>query len=355
MRILITGICGFVGSALATALRAGLQGLEVLGIDSLARAGSEINRRRLQSEGIRVLHGDIRSPTDVDSLPRADWVVDAAANPSVLAGVDGRSTARQVVEHNLMGTVNVLEYCRRVQAGLILLSTSRVYSIPALGALPLRALGQRFVLDTDAVLLPGVSARGVTEDFSTVSPVSLYGSTKLASEVLALEYGQLFGFPVWINRCGVLAGAGQFGTAEQGVFSYWVHAWRARRPLRYVGFEGRGLQVRDGFHPEDLARLLVRQLRSPGPSGQRLFNIGGGAPHSLSLAELSAWCGDRFGPRTVEADPEPRPFDVPWMVMDSSRAEAVWQWRPERTLESILGEIAAHAETHPDWLELTTV
>ena len=53
------------------------------------------------------------------------------------------------------------------------------------------------------------SERGIAEEFSTASPVSLYGSTKLASEVLATEYGAAFGFPVRINRCGVLAGAGQ--------------------------------------------------------------------------------------------------------------------------------------------------
>ncbi len=52
----------------------------------------------------------------------------------------------------------------------------------------------------------------------------MYGSTKLASEIVALEYGEAFGFPVWINRCGVLAGAGQFGTPDQGIFSYWINA-----------------------------------------------------------------------------------------------------------------------------------
>jgi CDP-paratose 2-epimerase len=353
MRILITGICGFVGSALAVALRASIEGLEVIGMDSLARAGSETNRRRLARQGIRVLHGDIRSTTDLDNLPTADWVVDAAANPSVLGGVDGRSTSRQIVEHNLTGTVNVLEYCRRVEAGLVLLSTSRVYSIAVLGTLPLRVTGQRFALDADATFPRGVTAGGVTEEFSTVSPLSLYGSTKLASEVLALEYAALFGLPVWINRCGVLAGAGQFGTAEQGVFSYWIHAWRARRPLCYMGFGGRGLQVRDGFHPEDLARLLVQQVRTTGPNRQRVFNVGGGPANSLSLAELSSWCSDRFGPRTIEADPHPRPLDVPWLVLDSSLAERVWQWRPRRALEAILEEIAEHAEAHPDWLDLT--
>ena len=61
-------------------------------------------------------------------------------------------------------------------------------------------------------------------------PLSLYGASKLASETLILEYGECFGFPVWINRCGVLAGAGQFGKADQGIFSFWIHSFKEKIP-----------------------------------------------------------------------------------------------------------------------------
>ena len=66
---------------------------------------------------------------------------------------------------------------------------------------------------------------GVAETFSTDPPLSLYGTTKRASEHLTLEYAEAFDMPVWVNRCGVLAGGGQFGRADQGVFSYWIHRW----------------------------------------------------------------------------------------------------------------------------------
>ena len=56
-----------------------------------------------------------------------------------------------------------------------------------------------------------------------------------------------------MNRCGVLAGAGQFGRADQGIFAYWVNSWLRGRPLRYLGFGGQGHQVRDCLHPADLA------------------------------------------------------------------------------------------------------
>jgi CDP-paratose 2-epimerase len=71
-----------------------------------------------------------------------------------------------------------------------------------------------------------------------------------------------------MNRCGVLAGAYQFGKADQGIFSYWIHSWARRRPLTYIGFDGMGHQVRDCLHPRDLVPLARR------PDGQ---SVGTGA------------------------------------------------------------------------------
>ena len=350
MKILITGACGFVGSSLAGYLRSALAGCEIIGLDNFIRPGSELNRRALQERGITLRHADLRVASDFETLPAADFVIDAAANPSVLAGVDGRSNSRQLVEHNLFGTVNLLEYCKAHRAGLILLSTSRVYSIAQLASLPLRVEQDAFALDATQPLPPGVKSQGVDETFSTQPPLSLYGTTKLASEALALEYGAAFGFPVWINRCGVIAGAGQLGHAEQGIFSYWLHAWQSGRPLTYIGFGGAGHQVRDALHPRDLARLVAMQLEFAG-GNERIINVSGGAANSISLRRLSDWCESRWGLRQIEARDEPRPFDVPWLILDSSRAAAAWNWRPQISLPEILTEIAGHAEANPDWLE----
>ncbi len=349
MKLLITGICGFVGSRLAACLLERAPGLEVTGIDNLIRPGSEGNRSELRSKGIGFTHGDVRFRSDVESLPSCDWVIDAAANPSVLAGVDGRSSPRQLTEHNLAGTLNLLEYCRERKAGLILLSSSRVYSVKELAGLPMREQAHAFALD-DSRLPQGVSSAGITERFPTNPPVSLYGATKLASEIMAIEYGITFGFPVWIDRCGVLAGAGQFGTAEQGIFSYWLHAHAARMPLRYIGFGGCGHQVRDAFHPQDLAALIAMQLQRT-PPDDPIYNVGGGAENAMSLAQLTAWCDERFGPHQPQPDPRPRPFDIPWLIMDYSGTRSDFGWKPERALDSILDEIAEHVRSHPGWLQ----
>ena len=87
----------------------------------------------------------------------------------------------------------------------------------------------------------GASPAGLAETFSTEAPISLYGATKLASEAVASEYGHAFNLPIVINRCGVLAGGGQFGTAEQGIFSVLDPApGRRSLPLHYLGFNGSG-------------------------------------------------------------------------------------------------------------------
>jgi CDP-paratose 2-epimerase len=355
MKILITGICGFVGSALAEGVSERVEGLTIIGIDNLMRPGSESNRARLKRMGAEYVHGDIRLASDFEALPKADWVVDAAANPSVLAGVTGTSCSRQLFEHNLASLVNVVEYCKRSGAGLSMLSSSRVYSISSLASLPVKVEKCAFVLDASKPLPRGVSARGISPDFSTAAPVSLYGSTKLASEVVALEYGAAFGFPVWINRCGVLTGAGQFGTPDQGIFSYWLNAHSRRRPLRYIGFEGTGHQMRDAFHPSDLAELLVAQMRTARGEGRRIYTAGGGPKNAMSLAQLNAWCDGRFGQHPPIADTRPRPYDVPWVVMDSSDAQQDFGWEPKRKLSTVLEEIASHAESHPEWLELSGI
>jgi len=246
--------------------------------------------------------------------------------------------------------VNLLEYCKAHRAGFILLSTSRVYSVAPLAALQVKVEQDRFVPDFAKIGTSGVSEHGIAESFSTRPPLSLYGSTKLASEILALEYGAMFGFPVWINRCGVLAGAGQFGRAEQGIFSYWLHAWKNKQPLRYIGFDGAGHQVRDALHPLDLARLVALQLDFRGEN-EPIVNISGGVENSMSLRQLSDWCATRWGAQEVQSQSEPRLFDAPWLVLDSRLAAQAWNWQPQIPLAAILDEIAQHAESHPDWLD----
>jgi hypothetical protein len=82
-------------------------------------------------------------------------------------------------------------------------------------------------------------------------------------------------------RCGVLAGGGQFGRPDQGIFSYWINAWFRNCHLKYIGFDGKGHQVRDCLHPCGLVPILRQQMDAPSmeyrkdeDSDQRQLSVG---------------------------------------------------------------------------------
>jgi CDP-paratose 2-epimerase len=93
MNILVTGGCGFVGSGICRGLIAHFPGCRVTALDNLRRAGAETNREPLAALGVRIVHGDIRLQSDIDALGPFDWVIDAAAEPSVLAGTSAGAAA----------------------------------------------------------------------------------------------------------------------------------------------------------------------------------------------------------------------------------------------------------------------
>lgn len=354
MRILVTGGCGFVGFSVAVSLKTIHPNIDIHLLDNLSRKGSELNIHNASSYGFTFHHGDVRISSDLISLPLFDWIVDASANPSVLAGIRGSDTY-SLFETNLIGTINILELCKKQHAGLILLSTSRVYSIKKLSSLDIIPTNDRFsVSDKSFESLSGITQAGITEDFSVKPPISLYGASKLASETIALEYNFSFDIPLWINRCGVIAGPGQFARPDQGIFAFWLHSWFEKRSLRYIGFNGSGLQVRDCMHPYDLATMIIKQVNTiNSPEREIIQNLSGGAENSMSLRELSAWCTERWGSLPIISEQEQRPFDLPWVILDSSIAKKQWDWSPQYNINNILLEISHFAERNPEWLSKT--
>ena len=207
-----------------------------------------------------------------------------------------------MVQANLVGAFNCLEVARRAGAQLVFLSTSRVYPVAALRSLALVEAESRFEL-SGVQRLPGASGAGVSEGFPLAGSRTLYGSTKLAAELLIEEYRDAYGLRAVVNRCGVIAGPWQMGKVDQGVFTHWMLAHYFGRPLRYIGFGGHGKQVRDLIHVADLLELLDEQLRDPDAWDGAVVNVGGGRERSLSLLETTELCArdhrqrarDRFG------------------------------------------------------------
>lgn len=186
----------------------------------------------------------------------------------------------------------------------------------------------------------GVSEDGIAEEFPTHLPRSFYGATKLASELIIQEYVESYGLRAIINRCGVLAGAGQFGKVDQGVFTLWVANHFYQKPLRYTGFGGKGKQVRDLLHPEDLFRLLQKQLSKIDECSGEVFNIGGGKQISTSLLELTELCRKVTGNQVpIEMETQTSAVDIPLYISDYQKAAQTFSWRPELSVEKIVEDI----------------
>jgi CDP-paratose 2-epimerase len=337
MRVLVTGGAGFIGANVCLGLAAEHPSWEVTALDNLKRRGSELNLPRLREAGVGFSHGDVRELADLMAVGEIEALVECSAEPSVMAGVDG--SPDYLVGSNLIGAYHCLELARRRGAQVVFLSTSRVYPIAPLESLRLEETESRFELADDQAV-PGASAAGIAEDFPLTGARTLYGTTKLAAEMLIEEYRASYGLRAVINRCGVVAGPWQMGKVDQGVFTFWMLAHRLGRPLKYIGFGGSGKQVRDLLHVADLVELIDEQIGAPERWDGATFNVGGGREVSLSLMETTALCAEITGNTVaVEHSSETRPGDLPLYISDCSRLSALTDWRPRRGSRQILTDI----------------
>jgi CDP-paratose 2-epimerase len=344
VRIVVTGGAGFVGATLSLRLKERHADWEIIAFDNLKRRGSELNLARLRSASVAFRHGDVRAPSDLDTLGDFDALVECSAEPSAQAGL--RDSPQYVVETNLVGAHHCLEAARRCGAFVVFLSTSRVYPVAALRGLALREDETRFELE-ESQPVDGVSLAGVSERFPLGGARTLYGATKLAAELLIAEYGDAYGLRTVVDRCGVIAGPWQMGKVDQGVFTYWVAGHRFGRELRYFGYGGSGKQVRDVLHVDDLAELVEDQLVRPGHWSGLTVNVGGGRPFSLSLREATELCREITGNEVpVGGRGEESPSDVPLYVSDCAWLFAHTNWRPRREPRAVLEDIDRWIREH---------
>jgi CDP-paratose 2-epimerase len=337
--VLITGGAGFVGASLARRLKERYPNRRVVAVDNLKRRGSELNLSDFKRRGIEFIHGDIRNPDDLAAVEGCfDRLIEASAEASVLAGLN--SDPSYLLHTNLTGTLNCLQFARARCDAVIFLSSSRVYSIPALRALPLAEGDNRLDLDGGATLPVGCSARGISETFETARYRSLYGATKLAAELIIQEYGELFGLRAVVNRCGVIAGSGQWGKADQGVYTMWVARHHFEKELRYIGFGGTGKQVRDLLHPSDLFALIDLQSEQMREYAGEVYNVGGGLQGSISLRQYTELCREVTGKELeIGTEVETTKVDVPYYVTDNTKVTASTGWSPKMGVKEIVTDI----------------
>ena len=336
MKILITGGCGFVGSNLAIYLKSKIKKIDVIVLDNFFREGSLFNKKRLLKNKIKIIKGDIRFEKDVLRLPRFDFLIDCAADPSALSGV--KNGLSYLVETNVNGTLNCLNLVKKNKAKIIFLSSSRVYSHQKINNLNYSLINKEITPKKNCTGLN--LKRGISENFDTLGLKTLYGFTKISAENLIKEYSNIFGVDFIINRSGVISGPWQWGRVDQGFMAYWIMAYMFKKKLKYIGYGGKGHQVRDILNVQDLSRLIELQITNFNKFNHETFNVGGGMFSKITLLKLTEMCKEIFNTKIEPLkSKEARPGDIPYYVSDYSKIQKLSGWHPEIRIEKTVEDI----------------
>jgi len=282
--VLITGSCGLIGSEVS--LYFNRRGFRVVGIDNNQRAvffgpaGDTtwvLERLKASISGYAHHDVDIRHREAIFKLIatiRPSVIIHTAAQPSHDRAAD---IPFDDFEVNALGTLNLLEACRRhcPESPFIHMSTNKVYGdLP--NTISMRETETRYDFDNPAF------SNGIPEAFSIdQSKHSLFGASKVASDVMVQEYGRYFGMPTCCLRGGCLTGPNHSGVELHGFLSYLIRCNLESLEYKIYGYKGK--QVRDNIHSEDVARLM--HLFYQNPRAGEVYNIGGGKRNSCSILE----------------------------------------------------------------------
>ncbi len=337
MKIVITGGAGFVGSSLCISLKQKYPQYKIIAFDNLKRRGSELSLVDFKQNNIEFIHGDIRNSEDLELLQEFDVMIEASAEPSVMAGLDGNPS--YVINNNLYGSINCFNTCIKNKANLIFLSTSRVYPINLIENANYIEEDTRFWFSEEQKI-NGISNKGISENLSLKGSRSFYGTTKLSAELFIQEYCQFYNLKAAITRFGVIAGPRQMGKTDQGIATLWMakHFWN--QSLKYIGYGGKGKQVRDLLHIDDLINLIDIQIHDIEKFNGKIFNAGGGMQCSASLYEMTAYCQKITGNTiTIDSDVNNRPADLRIYVTNNAKIESEINWKPTKNIETIFEDI----------------
>lgn len=325
MKILITGGCGFVGTNLCLFLKK--NNYKIFSIDNLSRKGSKYNLKLLRENKIKNFKKDITNFNVFKKIPKVDIIIDCCAEAAVEVS---KKELDRVFNTNLVGTLNVLKKAKKDKAKLIFLSSSRVYPIKSLNNL----------IKSKKIIQKIKSLKKINENFSLVGPKSIYGFTKLSSEMLIEEFSYQFDIKFIINRCGVLSGPLQFGKQDQGFISLWIWRHLNNLKLNYIGYGGYGHQVRDVLHIDDLNELILIQIKKIKKTNNTIFNVGGSLKSKTSLVELTKICEKITGNKIkIGKISKTSNYDIPLYISDNKKVTKTYGWSVKKTIYDISSDV----------------
>jgi dTDP-glucose 4,6-dehydratase len=314
MRVLVTGGCGFIGSA--TCRRLIEDGLSVVNVDKLTYAA---NPKSLASIGQQPRYAferaDICDRATMDRI-FAQWRPDAVLHLAAESHVD-RSIAdgASFIHTNVVGTFQLLEAARQYWAALP----------------PDRRAQFRFVhVSTDEVF-GSLDREGRFREDTPYKPSSPYSASKAGSDHLILAWYKTYGLPAIVSNASNNYGPYQF--PEKLIPLTILNAFEGM-PLPIYGD---GSNVRDWLYVEDFVDGLIKLLQR-GQPGER-YNFGGSAECSnLEMAQLICTFVDRIAPAAgsrkslITFVPDRPGHDLRY-AMDAAKAGRDLNWRPRMELE----------------------
>ena len=322
MKILITGGCGFVGTNLALFLKK--ENHKISSLDNLSRKGSKYNLKLLNNEKIKNYRIDIKNNRKILKIPKFDLIIDCCAEAAVEVS---KNNFEKVINTNLIGTINILKKAKIDKSKIIFLSSSRVYPINSL----------KDLVDKKKLKKSLKINKMFNENSNLNGPKTIYGVTKLASEMFIEEFSYAFKIKYIINRCGVISGPLQFGKQDQGFISLWIWRHLMKKKLSYIGYEGLGNQVRDVLHIDDLSELINIQIKNLNTVNNTLFTVGGSKKSYTSLKKLTEMCQKITGNKlSMSKIKKTSIYDIPYFITDNFKVTRTYGWRPKKNISNII-------------------
>ena len=322
MKILITGGCGFVGSNLALFLKK--KGFTVHTLDNLTRKGSTYNSNLLKKQKIKNYKINISNIKKIKSLPKYDLILDCCAEAAVEIS---KNDFDKVINTNLIGTINILKKSKNDKSKIIFISSSRIY--------PLEEMNK--VIKNKNLKSKIKISKMFSEKDKIIGPKTIYGLTKLCSEMLIEEFSYEYKLKYLINRCGVISGPLQFGKQDQGFVSLWIWRHLNKKKLSYIGYGGYGNQIRDVLHIDDLSELILLQIKNINKINNKLFTVGGSKTSYTSLSQLTKLCQKITGNKIKMGKvSKTSSYDIPYYLSDNTHVSNTYRWKPKRNINQVV-------------------